>query len=228
MSEWYYAQDNVPKGPVSAAEIKRMAAAGDLPPSELVWKEGMTDWTEAGSVKELFPDGVPYSASGKAQPRRASEDYDDFGWRRRDLFPIRRGLSTGAKIGIIVGIATGVAAIATLTVVMIVTLRGPSGNGTFSVNLLKDEDTSRLVDFPANCDVEVIVRSEVSHPETDVDLSILDDRTGQEVAFDRSPSKDCLARFYVPVGNRYEIRLNNLGPSSARCVVTYKSIPRRR
>ena len=77
MAEWYYAQGNVPKGPVSAAEIKRLATAGDLAPSDLVWKEGMTDWSEASSAKELFPDGVSYSSPSQVSPPRPGQ------WRHR-------------------------------------------------------------------------------------------------------------------------------------------------
>src|SRR5262249_7238257 len=128
MAEWYYAKGNVQHGPVSVTEIKRMAAGGELAPSDLVWNEGLTDWTAAGSSKELFPDATPYPAKNATPPPRARTDYvdEDAGWRRRDLFPIRRSLSTGAKLAIILGIATGVAAIAILSTVLILNLGGPT------------------------------------------------------------------------------------------------------
>src|SRR5262249_50320691 len=115
MSEWYYARDNVPCGPVAKAEIQRMAACGDLAPSDLVWREGMAEWTRAASAKELFPEGLSYPADTTAPqndlpaPRRRSERYarDESRAGRREFYPIHRGLSTGAKIGLILGVVGG-------------------------------------------------------------------------------------------------------------------------
>ena len=43
--EWYYARENKQTGPVSAVELKRLATAGELRPDDLVWREGMTEWS---------------------------------------------------------------------------------------------------------------------------------------------------------------------------------------
>lgn len=53
--EWHYTNDGNQQGPVSASELKEFAASGSLSPSDLVWKEGMSDWKPASSVKGLFP-----------------------------------------------------------------------------------------------------------------------------------------------------------------------------
>ena len=67
MTEWYYAKNNQQLGPVSLQEIRNLASTGALQPTDLVWKEGMADWIEAGAATELFPQGLPYPASGKAR-----------------------------------------------------------------------------------------------------------------------------------------------------------------
>src|SRR5262245_15310787 len=55
MSGWYYARQDVPVGPVSAAALRRLAAAGDLSPAAFVLKAGTDTWVPASSVKGLFP-----------------------------------------------------------------------------------------------------------------------------------------------------------------------------
>jgi GYF domain 2 len=52
--EWYYARDNRQVGPVSSAELKRLATLGELGPDDLVWREGMTEWAAARNVRGLF------------------------------------------------------------------------------------------------------------------------------------------------------------------------------
>ncbi|MCE5266334.1 MAG: DUF4339 domain-containing protein [Planctomycetaceae bacterium] len=52
--EWYYARDNKQMGPVPAAELKRLATAGELRPDDLVWREGMGEWAAARNVRGLF------------------------------------------------------------------------------------------------------------------------------------------------------------------------------
>jgi hypothetical protein len=54
--EWYYTLDGERHGPVSGAELKRLAASGELQPTDKVRKEGMADWLPASQVKGLFPD----------------------------------------------------------------------------------------------------------------------------------------------------------------------------
>jgi hypothetical protein len=61
--EWYYARDNRQMGPVSAAELKRLAMFDELRPDDLVWKEGMTEWAAARNVRGLFePEGGEIAA----------------------------------------------------------------------------------------------------------------------------------------------------------------------
>lgn len=54
--QWHYTRDSEKLGPVSDAELRQLAAKGSLQPDDLIWKEGMTDWRKASSVKGLFSD----------------------------------------------------------------------------------------------------------------------------------------------------------------------------
>ncbi|MDR0916884.1 MAG: SPFH domain-containing protein [Oscillospiraceae bacterium] len=47
------AVDGQPTGPYTLQVLKQMAVAGQLDPSSLVWKDGMSEWAKAESVEEL-------------------------------------------------------------------------------------------------------------------------------------------------------------------------------
>lgn len=55
-NEWFYTQNGtqVPN-PVSTSQLKQMASAGQLQPTDLIWQEGMAGWAPASSLKGLFP-----------------------------------------------------------------------------------------------------------------------------------------------------------------------------
>jgi len=52
--DWYYAQNQDRRGPVSFAKLKTIAADGWLRREDLVWHAGMTEWTAAKKVPGLF------------------------------------------------------------------------------------------------------------------------------------------------------------------------------
>jgi hypothetical protein len=54
-SQWFYLQDGIETGPVPSSELKLLAAAGKLKPTDLIWKEGMRGWVPASRLTELFP-----------------------------------------------------------------------------------------------------------------------------------------------------------------------------
>jgi hypothetical protein len=72
---WYYARGEVERGPFTTIQIKALANAGKLRAEDLVWKEGMENWTSAAEVAELFGDRTgdskPTSASGSVEPTSA-------------------------------------------------------------------------------------------------------------------------------------------------------------
>ncbi|HEY1378327.1 MAG TPA: GYF domain-containing protein [Gemmataceae bacterium] len=53
--EWYYSHDGERHGPVSADQIRALAADGRLRADDLVWQAGMEAWTQLGHVPGLLP-----------------------------------------------------------------------------------------------------------------------------------------------------------------------------
>ena len=58
MANWFYSTNGVQQGPVPVEALQRLAASGQLRPTDLVWGEGMPAWQLAGSVAGLFPAGA--------------------------------------------------------------------------------------------------------------------------------------------------------------------------
>ena len=52
---WHYAKDGDKHGPISSAELKRLANSGQLSPDDLVWREDMKEWRKASTIKGLLP-----------------------------------------------------------------------------------------------------------------------------------------------------------------------------
>jgi hypothetical protein len=59
--EWYYTVNGAKAGPVSSSKLKQLSHEGKLTPNDHVWKEGMSDWRQASTIKGLFD--VPSSAA---------------------------------------------------------------------------------------------------------------------------------------------------------------------
>lgn len=53
--KWYYAANGQQAGPVSVLQLKELSRAGQLTPTDMVWKEGMAAWAAASSQPNLFP-----------------------------------------------------------------------------------------------------------------------------------------------------------------------------
>lgn len=54
MAAWHYQKDGQQHGPVPSQQLKELAASGHLLPTDLIWKEGMSDWVPASKLKGLF------------------------------------------------------------------------------------------------------------------------------------------------------------------------------
>lgn len=59
MADWYYAIDGQQHGPVSDRQLHDLAGEGAIQPTDLVWRDGFVDWSEASTVSGLFPTGAP-------------------------------------------------------------------------------------------------------------------------------------------------------------------------
>lgn len=57
--EWLYLRGGQQTGPVTLAELQRLAAAGQLQPQDNVWKAGMAQWASAQTIPGLFASPPP-------------------------------------------------------------------------------------------------------------------------------------------------------------------------
>ena len=77
--QWYYSQQGQQFGPMSTLQIKKLATAGELQPSDLLWKEGLESWIPANRLKGLFDAetlddeslGLQTSTPGRTAPPRS-------------------------------------------------------------------------------------------------------------------------------------------------------------
>lgn len=59
-TEWYYSKNGHKTGPISAAELKRLAETRQINANDLVWRKGLPSWVPASKVKGLLlPAGAP-------------------------------------------------------------------------------------------------------------------------------------------------------------------------
>jgi hypothetical protein len=62
---WFYAKNGSQQGPLSTEDMKSRIAMGEIGPSDLAWREGMSDWMPVGQISELTV-ATPSSASQEA------------------------------------------------------------------------------------------------------------------------------------------------------------------
>jgi hypothetical protein len=70
--QWYYTHGDDKVGPFSGRQLKELADAGKILPTDTVWKEGVEMGVLARKVKNLFPAAGP-SEPPAAQPAPAAE-----------------------------------------------------------------------------------------------------------------------------------------------------------
>jgi GYF domain 2 len=77
---WYYGRDEQRLGPFTPRQFKDLVDAGQIQPTDTVWKEGFADGVPAGKVKGLFdPLPAPGSAAdaGAVSTAQASPAEDE-------------------------------------------------------------------------------------------------------------------------------------------------------
>lgn len=89
---WFYIQDGKRIGPVADVVLRRLAATGELLPTDLVFHEGMSQWVKAFQVNGLFALG-----GGPGQPR-----FDLGGRSQRGPTPLDRFSRQARWLGVIV------------------------------------------------------------------------------------------------------------------------------
>lgn len=62
-NNWYYVENGQRVGPIPLADLKQLLSQGRVNASQLVWSEGMANWTPAGQVPELAAVAAPASAA---------------------------------------------------------------------------------------------------------------------------------------------------------------------
>jgi hypothetical protein len=71
VKQWFYSAGGQQHGPVGEQDLMRMLDARELPEDTLVWREGLTEWTEARKADAFAP--TPYAAP-------ASDTLTDVDW----------------------------------------------------------------------------------------------------------------------------------------------------
>lgn len=56
--QWYYTKNGENFGPISSQQLRELAAAQSIEPTDLVWREGLASWQPASKVKGLFATSV--------------------------------------------------------------------------------------------------------------------------------------------------------------------------
>ncbi len=71
-AKWYYARNQQQVGPLSSAQLRELAAAGTLLPTDLVLRSGTEKWVAASRVKGLFTTAAAAPAVPAEPPPAAS------------------------------------------------------------------------------------------------------------------------------------------------------------
>lgn len=71
-NEWHYLRNGESRGPFAASELQRLITAGDLLPNDLVWREGMDDWSTIASsgLTSPTPPPPPVTTTPATPPRK--------------------------------------------------------------------------------------------------------------------------------------------------------------
>lgn len=87
-AEWHVSIDGMQRGPLTAEQIRSLATSGQLKPTDHIWKEGMSEWASASSVKGLFPQSPP------SPPRPPASPPPSHAVDQRQMNPAAAGAST--------------------------------------------------------------------------------------------------------------------------------------
>jgi hypothetical protein len=235
-AEWYYTTNKQQMGPVSWDELRQLAGAGLLKPSDLVWTDGMSEWVKAVRQNDLFAAEGPASKGvtaprsevdappprRSATRRRIDDEMDEYADEdRREKRRARKGSGSGLKIGIIIGLVAVVLLVLGCGVVGIIFVAiglgggGIAGENNYALNLAPNAQNDRTFQFQGGQRVTVTVTTARAFGplQPDVDLFIL--HRGNVIAFDTRVHPDCLVTFVAPANDTYIVRVKNLGPGRA-------------
>ncbi len=102
MADWWYTKNGERQGPVSSSQLRQLAQSGELLPTDMVFKEGGSEWKLASTVSNLFPPAASGGSSGFRTDRPAREernrgggDFDDADYNDRPSKRMAGGESSG-------------------------------------------------------------------------------------------------------------------------------------
>jgi len=72
MTEWYYSKMGLQQGPVPEDELRTKIRRGEIDGANLVWREGMAEWTPLSRVPELVGPPLAPAPASAAPPRETS------------------------------------------------------------------------------------------------------------------------------------------------------------
>jgi hypothetical protein len=100
MADWWYTKNGERQGPVSSSQLRQLAASGELQPTDMVFKDGGTEWKLASTVSNLFAGagGGSVRADRPAREERAGGGMDfDEGAGGDDDRPSKRSGKAGGS-----------------------------------------------------------------------------------------------------------------------------------
>jgi hypothetical protein len=113
-AQWHYSVDDQVDGPVTESQLLAMLEVGTIRRSDLVWREGMPDWDELGTIPGFFlklkkakPSDQPIERKKRSLNRDNQNDNADEGYResrrgRRKWRPERPDYTIPIVIAVVV------------------------------------------------------------------------------------------------------------------------------
>jgi hypothetical protein len=117
MADWFYSQGTSQRGPVPLETLIDSLRSGALSPSDLVWHDGMPQWTPAGQVPELAgaaggaPAAVPQAAGFPSAPAAMMPNYSSPAAKSPHAGLATTSMVLGILSFFCLGILTGLAAL---------------------------------------------------------------------------------------------------------------------
>jgi len=100
-SQWYYHKNGQQQGPFSWEEVYHKAEASAFGPTDLVWAEGMENWTRADQIRGLFSNDPPPASLQAPESTAAPSGYQVRGSKVYSAGP-SRNKGKGGLVALIV------------------------------------------------------------------------------------------------------------------------------
>jgi len=73
MAEWYYGKEGKQYGPIDEGALRARIAAGEVSGSDLIWTEGMAEWTPLSKFSQ-FSNSAPQAGSSEPAEKYVTDD----------------------------------------------------------------------------------------------------------------------------------------------------------